>query len=186
MKTVFLSGSRKISRLNDMIRRRIDNMIKQEFQIIIGDANGADKALQAYLAESEYKDVVIFCTGFTCRNNVGSWRVRNIEVAPMLTGRDFYMQKDKAMASEADFGFVLWDGKSAGAISNVFELLKRHKSVVVYFGPEKRFYTLNGPGDVQMLLDQCTDHDYRSISKKIQLDRRLADLGVSQQRSFSL
>ena len=32
-------------------------------------------------------------------------------------------QKDKAMAAEADYGFVLWDGKSSGSISNVFELL---------------------------------------------------------------
>ena len=46
---VFIGGSRKISRLNQEIKVRIDNLIKNNSIILIGDANGVDKSIQAYL-----------------------------------------------------------------------------------------------------------------------------------------
>jgi hypothetical protein len=80
--TVFLSGSRKISRLTDQVRVRLKNMIDQGFYIVVGDANGADKAIQSYFADCEYDKVVVFCAGDVCRNNVGDWWS-----APCLTGQ---------------------------------------------------------------------------------------------------
>ncbi|HEV7878960.1 hypothetical protein [Bradyrhizobium sp.] len=186
MTTVFLSGSRTISRLNDLIRFRLKNVIDQRFDVIIGDANGADKALQGYLAESCYEKVVVFCVGSVCRNNIGNWPVRNIDVDSKLKGRDFYTQKDKAMALESDYGFVLWDGKSASSINNVLELMKNGKAVVVYYGPDKTFHILKQANDVQMLLRHCDESDYRSINNKIHFVRRLEDLRGSLQPSFNL
>jgi hypothetical protein len=61
--TVFLSGSRKISRLNDEIRLRLKTIISKEFEVVVGDANGADKALQSYLADINYEHVTVFCAG---------------------------------------------------------------------------------------------------------------------------
>ena len=90
------------------------------------------------------------------------------------------------MALVADYGFVLWDGKSAGSINNVLELLKGKKSVVVYFAPEKGFYTLKRPADVYALLRHCEDQDYQNISKKIHFDRRLQDLESSFQETLHL
>jgi hypothetical protein len=185
MTTVFLSGSRKISRLNDSIRRRLNNIIDQEFNVIVGDANGADKALQGYLAEACYDKVVVFCAGSVCRNNIGKWPVRNIDADSKLKGRDFYTQKDRAMALEADYGFVLWDGKSAGSINNVLELMKNGKAVVVYYGPEKTFHNLKKVSDVQMLLRHCDESDYRSINNKIHFVSRLEDLRASLQSSLN-
>ena len=138
MTTVFLSGSRRLSRLNDSIRSRLDNMVENELSIIVGDANGADKAMQSYLAENSYSGVTVFCAGEHCRNNVGNWPAKNVVVDSKLSGREFYAQKDKEMARLADFGFVLWDGKSTGSIANILELLKLEKKVVVYFGPERK------------------------------------------------
>jgi hypothetical protein len=184
--TVFLSGSRKISRLNDVIRSRVKNMIDKGVRIVIGDANGADKAFQAFLAESNYRKVIVFCVGNVCRNNVGMWPVKNIDADAKLQGREFYAQKDKAMASEAEYGFVLWDGKSAGSIDNVLQLIKGGKLVVIYFGPEKTFYTLKYASDVQTLLGRCDDQDYRNMNNKIHLDRRLKDLGSPVQGSLNL
>jgi hypothetical protein len=186
MATVFLSGSRKISRLNNLIRARIKNMTDQGLRIVVGDANGADKALQGYLADTHYRDVVVFCAGTACRNNVGSWTVKNVEVPGKSTGREFYAEKDKAMAKEADFGFVLWDGQSVGSVNNIFELVKSCKPVVVYFAPEKQFYNLKHPSDVQALLGRCAEDDYNNISKKVHLERRLEDLGAPLQGSFAL
>jgi len=73
MKKVFIGGSRRISRLNAEVTRRIDQMIERELDILIGDANGADKAVQAYLSERQYPNVAVFCTGGQCRNNVAGW-----------------------------------------------------------------------------------------------------------------
>jgi hypothetical protein len=184
--TVFLSGSRKISRLNDAIRSRLKKMIDQGFRIVVGDANGADKALQGYLAAALYDSVVVFCAGDVCRNNLGAWDTKNIDVDPKLKGRDFYAQKDKAMVPEADYGFVLWDGKSSGSINNVIELMKNGKPVVVYFGPDKSFYKLKDASDVRGLLQRCDINDYRSMNDKIHFDRRLKDLHSSAQGILSL
>ena len=184
--TVFLSGSRKISRLNDAIRGRLKKMIDQNLCIVVGDANGADKALQGYLAGVHYHAVVVFCAGDVCRNNLGAWDTKHIDVDPKLKGREFYTQKDKAMASEANYGFVLWDGKSTGSVSNVLELMKNRKPVVVYFAPEKTFHTLKSATDVKDLLRRVDVSDYRSMNDKIHFDRRLQDLHHSVQGTLSL
>jgi hypothetical protein len=46
------------------------------------------------------------------------------------------------MAKNADYGFVLWDGKSPGSIENVITLLKGGKSALVYYSPDKEFTEL--------------------------------------------
>ena len=55
------------------------------------------------------------------------------------------------MAREAGYGFVLWDGRSAGSLANIRELLALRKPVLVYLVPEKRFFTLRQPGDLAAL-----------------------------------
>lgn len=186
MTTVFLSGSRRVGRINDRIRNHIRNMIDQGFRIVVGDANGADLALQKFLAEIRYPNVIVFCSGKTCRNNVGEWDIRAVSVDPHLKGRAFYEQKDKAMAAEADYGFVLWDGKSTGSISNVFELLKRGKKIVVYFVPEKQFVTVSFLDDVKELLNKCDPDTFHVISKKIRLPSALAHRQNATQVSLPL
>ncbi len=72
MKNVFIAGSRAVSKLNAQIRERLDNITKQNLLVLVGDANGADKAVQRYLAKSGYQNVVVYCME-TCRNNLGGW-----------------------------------------------------------------------------------------------------------------
>lgn len=50
MTKVFIAGSRQIARLPAEVKNRIDTMVDKGFQILVGDANGADKAVQRYLA----------------------------------------------------------------------------------------------------------------------------------------
>ena len=185
MTTVFLSGSRKISRLNNLVRTRIQNMLDQDFHIVVGDANGADKALQSYLADQGYRNVVVFCAGQDCRNNVGGWKVNEVPVNPKLKGRAFYTQKDKEMASQADYGLVLWDGKSVGSITNVYELLKSGKKAVVYLSPEKRFMSINDLNDVDDLIKNCELPEHHAIHKTIGLRRNLEDSRSGVQEAFN-
>jgi len=63
MTTVFLSGSRKISRLDEDVRKRLSTIVEKKFRVIVGDANGADKAFQTYLAGMDYANVTVFCSG---------------------------------------------------------------------------------------------------------------------------
>ena len=152
MSTVFLSGSRNISRLNDQIRERLQNMMRKELKIVVGDANGADKAMQSYLADQHYLFVTVFCSAGKCRNNIGSWPVEAVDVDPKLKGRAFYTVKDKAMAEAAEYGFVLWDGESKGSISNAETLLEAGKKVALYYAPSKGFVHLKAPQDLKPLL----------------------------------
>jgi hypothetical protein len=47
---VFVAGSRQVSQLPAEVTARLDAMIETEFQILVGDANSADKAVQQYAA----------------------------------------------------------------------------------------------------------------------------------------
>lgn len=185
MEKVFLSGSRSISRLNDDIRSRVQCVIDKDFNVIIGDANGADKALQQFLYERHYSNVTVFCAGASCRNNIGSWNVHTVDVDAHLKGRDFYTAKDKVMARHADYGLVLWDGKSAGSIANVLELLENEKYSVVYFAPEKKFYNIKTVEDAQALLRICDKDAIHTIKKKVNVSSVYQPLDFSQQQAFS-
>ncbi len=155
MTTVFISGSRKINQLDEAVTSRLSTIVEKEFHVIVGDANGADKAFQTYLAGMDYANVTVFCSGAECRNNMGEWNVKHVPVDAKLKGRDFYTQKDKAMAGEADYGLVLWNGESSGSISNVFEMLKRNKRAVIFLSSEKQFYAVSHLDDANKLLEKC-------------------------------
>jgi hypothetical protein len=49
---IFIGGSRAVSKLYAVVRERFDDFIKRGCTILVGDANGADKAVQTYFAES--------------------------------------------------------------------------------------------------------------------------------------
>ena len=70
MTKVFIAGSRQIVRLPAEVKNRIDTMVEKGFQILVGDANGADKAVQRYLADKAYPNVLVHCMENHCRNNV--------------------------------------------------------------------------------------------------------------------
>jgi hypothetical protein len=167
MTKVFFGGSRKLGRLNKEAKERADNIISQGYLVLVGDANGADRAMQQYLAEKSYTNVLVFCPGGTCRNNVGSWEVRSVAVARDQKDFHYYAARDKQMSDEADYGFMLWDGKSKGTLNNIVSLLERDKTVLVYFSPKKEFYTLKARHELDKLLAFC---DRRTIE---QLDRAL-------------
>jgi hypothetical protein len=169
MTTVFLSGSRKIGRIGEEIRFRLDNMIENQLTIITGDANGADRAMQAYLAERRYENVMIYFVGEAPRNNVGQWPTKHVVGDDRLSGRDFYAQKDRAMSKIADFGFVLWDGKSSGSAQNMLWLLQEGKKAVVYFAPDKHFYNLKTQSDLIELLAKCDDEVLDELNRKVTL-----------------
>jgi adenine-specific DNA-methyltransferase len=142
MSKIFIGGSRHVSRLGAPIRARIDTIMEKGLPVIVGDANGADKAVQQYLFDKNYNQVEVFCSGKVCRNNVGGWKIRQIDTDARVHSFPFYAAKDREMAREADFGFMVWDGKSTGTLLNVLRLLRQEKKVVIYSVPEHKFAEL--------------------------------------------
>ena len=149
---VFIGGSRRLSRLNQEVMHRLDKVIEKGLTVIVGDANGADKAVQRYLASKRYNRVIVFCMAGGCRNNVGSWPTREIAAAPE-SHHDFayYSTKDRVMGNEADYALMLWDGKSRGTLTNIADLVQQEKPVVVYLAPSKSFVTLREPDQLELL-----------------------------------
>jgi hypothetical protein len=175
MKTVFIGGSRRISRLNEKIREKLDKIITRSLRVFVGDASGADKAVQKYLNEKGYRDVTVFCAGSSCRNNLGRWQTRHISVNQSRKDYRFYMAKDLEMAKEADVGFMIWDFESSGTISNALELLEMGKKVIVYVGPARRFETLRSMDDLQNLLNDCPAGTVKVFDQKFNLSNRLRE-----------
>lgn len=174
--TVFLSGSRRLGRLNSKIRERLENILAKHLHVVVGDANGADKAFQSFLSQKLYPNVTVFCSKGRCRNNLGNWGVESVAVPSGTTGRDFYTLKDLAMAETADCGLVLWDGESIGTINNILELLQRGKIAVVYFSPEQQFATLKSGDDLTRLLQHVDRDNLAEIKKKTGLEHKLRQL----------
>lgn len=139
MTKVFVGGSRHVSRLNAEVRKRLDNITSKNFCILVGDANGADKAVQLYLYSKGYQNVEVFCTEGACRNNIGNWELHPVPAGTRERNVEFYSAKDRVMAKEATIGLMLWDGKSIGTLMNVHRLINLSKKAVVYTVPNKEF-----------------------------------------------
>jgi hypothetical protein len=168
--TVFVAGSGHISRLPAEVKSRIDTMVEKGFQILVGDANGSDKAVQQYLADKTYPNVLVHCTKNHCRNNVGNWSTREVAAPRGARGFDYYSVKDGAMADTADYGLMLWDGKSKGTVNNVVNLSRHHKPVVVYVAPTKQFMTIKTFDDLKGLLALGHSDSVDRIVNELHLD----------------
>lgn len=130
---VFISGSIKISKIPKVALEKIDNIIKKNFTIIIGDAKGVDLNVQKYIYDKKYEDVIVYYAGNDIRNNVGNWNVRNVE-SDKSKGRELYTLKDIEMANDADYGLMIWDGESEGTLKNINMMKNKNKKFFVIIG----------------------------------------------------
>lgn len=160
MNTIFIGGSRHISRLPSEIMDRLKKVMVNQHCVLVGDANGADKAVQKFFADATYGNVTVFCTGEKFRNNLGHWPTHHVEPPKGAKGFQFYAAKDREMAAKADFGLMIWDGKSSGTLLNVLRLAKAGKISVLYNAPEKKSLNI-APSSWDSFLAHCSD-DLRS------------------------
>lgn len=116
MKIIFIGGSREISRLPSEVQVRIDNIISGGHEILVGDAHGADTAVQKHLIERGYRNVTVFFSGYRPRNNVGQWKTHLVATGKITEGYQFRAAKDREMSLLADCGLMVWDGKSPGTL----------------------------------------------------------------------
>lgn len=130
--TIFLGGSRSITRLHPAIADRISRVVAGGYRILLGDADGVDSALQCLLAETGYRDVTVFCSGERPRKYHGPWDIRRVHAPFCARGYEFHAVKDRAMADTADLGLMIWDGASPGSALNALRLTGQRKPAFVF------------------------------------------------------
>lgn len=177
MNAIFIGGSRHISRLPPAVKKRIDNVVTSDHHVLVGDANGADKAVQKHLLESRYDKVTVFCSSLSPRNNLGNWPVRRVSPAEGAKGFHLHAAKDREMAREADFGLMIWDGKSPGTVLNVLRLTQAGKISVLFNAQAKVVVNVRSVEGWRTFLAHCTP-ELRADLKERATPEELAGLEV--------
>ena len=165
-----------IKHLDRKVKDRMDNIISSQLAAVVGDADGADTAIQTYLLEQGAKNTIVYCSGTKPRNNVGNWPVREVKSKHQTGTRAFFTVKDVQMASDADFGLMIWDAKSTGTLSNVIELLLQGKKSVVFVNKNKEFITVGDVSHLETLVSCMSEHARRKADEKIRLSDKIAAL----------
>lgn len=122
---IFIAGSMTISYLDCYVIEKLNNIIRNENEIIIGNAKGIDRLVVNFLKIKNYNFYKIYQP-----NKLEKYKKA-----------DFY-KIDKNMSEIANVGFMIWDGKSAGTLNNIKNLLRLNKKVCVFIQPERKFYYL--------------------------------------------
>lgn len=172
MSKIFLGGSRSLDGLDSAVRTRLRNLITHEHTVLVGDANGVDRAIQSFLAEEAYKNVIVYCMEGACRNNVGNWPVESVSSAGGRRDFAYFAMKDARMGLAADYGFMVWDGASKGTLNNVLSLLEQGKAVLVYRSSSRDFLQIKSVHELEPLVRTCPPDVVAYLNKKINLEAR--------------
>lgn len=170
-KKVFIGGSRvgaASGGLPKEVMSRIDAIMKKGYEILVGDANGADKAVQVYLARKHYEHVTIFFVngdkGLRNYENK-NWPLEEVSGCGR-TGRELQRLKDMEMVRRADYGLMIWkptytnryrkEAVSSGTLMNIYNLLKtdplHSRPTAVFYVPDSKFIDIYSVNDLEDLL----------------------------------
>ena len=165
---IFIAGARAIKTLPKVVEDRLNNIQQRHYSVIIGDADGIDKAVQTYYFNSKYQDVTVYASNGKTRNNVGSWKTKAISVADNVKGFEFYSMKDKQMAFDADYGFMIWNGKSRGTYNNIVNLVEQGKTSLVFLTIIHRFFVVKSKKDLgeitSLVSNPCSNESYEQLT----------------------
>ena len=148
---IFIGGTRSIKHLDNLIQERLQTIYQKNFDVLVGDCYGVDSLVQDYYKKINYEKVHVYASAGKARNNVGGWPITDVEVSAGSHGFGFYSQKDIKMANDADYGFMIWDGKSKGTYNNIVNLVNQDKAVLVYMSTTGSMKTLKNAADLQKL-----------------------------------
>ncbi len=166
----------RIKNIDNKVKERIDNIINSDFPILLGDANGVDTSIQELVNSKGYRKVTIYCSGKYVRNNIGRWEIKKIISNYKENTRLFFTEKDIQMAEDCDYGLMVWDLKSTGTLSNVYELLIRNKKSLVFVNKLKSFIKIANADDFEKLTSFMSNNAFEKADKKIQLRKKTQNL----------
>jgi len=162
---IFIAGPRVISRLSKAVEDRLRGICEHNYTVLVGDAGGVDKAVQIFFSGCGYPNVIVYASNGKVRNNLGNWQVEAVPVPPDITGFEFYAAKDRAMADDADYGFMVWNGESKGTLNNIINLLNGCKEVLVFFTPKNSLIRIKSVATLEALLLDCNDNTRNLYAK---------------------
>jgi hypothetical protein len=175
MMKVFIAGARSVLKLDNEVIKRLHQISEKEYDVLIGDCNGVDTAVQKYYTQMGYQRVTVFASNGVARNNVGGWTIHSVPVESNMKGFDFYKQKDIAMANDADYGFMIWDGRSKGTLNNMINLLNQGKKVLLYLTAFNQMCWIEDLESLQKLVAQLP----------IDTQKKFQDLTFARQKEIN-
>lgn len=184
MAKIFISGSMRIKNVHSLVLKRIDNIIFSNFHIFIGDAIGVDASIQKILNEKNYRNVTVFYAGDSPRHNIGDWQVRGVETKHKKNTRLYFTAKDLVMAKKCDYGLMVWDSKSTGTLSNVYEILTQNKRSLIFVNKLKKFYTVSDSSSFERLISVMSEAAFLKADQKIKLKDKLKNRNIIQLQLF--
>lgn len=176
---VFIGGSRHLRRFdNAQLLAALNEVINKNHQVLVGDAVGVDEGIQRFFAGEGYGNVVVYHMGDCPRqnHNPGDWEIRSVETNGARKDYKYFALKDREMSRDADYGLMLWDGKSKGTLNNVLNLLEGGKCATVYFSLDRSLSTISSAGQLDALLEKCDSDAVDYFDKKIKLKKRIQRL----------
>lgn len=149
MKKIFVSGSRSITSLPTIVMLYLDELIRDNTRILVGDCDGVDTFVQKYLRSLGYTNVCVYTSGSQPRNfyGINRWDTVCINAEKGEDEREYYAIKDIKMTNDCDEGLALWDGKSRATNANIERLKASGKAVTIFkiqevFKNGERFYNV--------------------------------------------
>lgn len=173
---VFIAGSLSIDVLDPVVEARISRIVSRSLEVIVGDADGVDGAVQALLQRSGHAGTTVYCSGDEPRNNLGNWPVCRVQSPARRGTRAFFTAKDRRMAEDADIGLMIWDSRSTGTLSNVLELVRRQKKSVVFVQAAHGFRNIASVQDFEQLVELMAAPARRQAERKMDLSAGLQAL----------
>ena len=141
MKKVFISGSIGINKLPHIVEKSLNTIKEKNIAVLIGDAKGVDSLVQDYFSQNGYLNLNV-CSIYEIPRNY-----KNISFKKSIIKIDIDIKrerikqekKDEYMSLNADYFFVIWNGKSQGSFNNIKRALEYGKLLKIYYTKDNRF-----------------------------------------------
>ena len=165
---VFVAGSKNISSLDREVQRRLSSICEKGYSILVGDCYGVDSQVQEFCFHNNYRDVSVYANNGFPRNNIGAWPVNTIIVTASVKDFEFYSKKDAAMCRDADYGYMIWDGRSKGTLRSIADLAEQGKMTLIYLSPVHKTVHGQSKEELEKLIAICPA-ETRALYSEIEL-----------------
>ncbi len=138
---VFISGSISIKTIPNSVKSSLNNIIKKNMQILIGDAAGIDTLVQKHCMAKKYYNVIVYSIKQYPRFKASeNFDLKLINVPNEIKKeRERQQQKDIAMTKDSDYSFIIWDCKSKGSYANIIRAIEYEKEIKLYVTNRNKF-----------------------------------------------
>ena len=155
---VFAGGSKTLKALPEAMMDKLVELMGQDAEIVVGDCKGADELIQRHMRQGRYEFVTVYAVEGKERCNLGNWDVKAIfcpwrkRCFGRYNNYAYYLEKDRAMALDADCAVMIWDRRSRGTFLNILNMVALGKPTRVVLQDGSAEYDIASFEDVHELL----------------------------------